>query len=288
MRNLMSGAGILIGALAPVPGLAQPPEMIDPTVHWAYATFFGTGWYKINDENSAYVMRVAPRRVFGDARFDQSGNREVAYTLRAPITVGVAEFDFGDISALIDSGNLKIASAGLSLDADIPLTSRFSIRPLAQASYGTVINDSDHAWSYATEIKSRYRFHSGQLDWAILADLGYVGYNADEGDSDDFVFAAAGAEFAYPLGWLSSQQSQTMLYWHVSFIDFVDEVRVRSEFDRFDSVANYWQVGAAIGKRDGPICIGFLKFDRLGLAYNYSATGELRGVKLIFRSLYEF
>lgn len=288
MRNVLSGAVALAGALLPAPSLGQPPEMIEPSVHWAYATFFGTGWYKINDESSAYVMRVAPRRVLGGASVDESGDPDITYTLRVPLTVGVAKFDFDDIPGLIDPDNLKIASAGLSLDADIPLSPRFSIRPAAQVGYGNVINDSEHAWTYATEIKSRYRFQSGALEWAILADLGYVGYDANEGDSDDFVFTAAGAEFAYPVSWMSNSNSQTLLYWHISYIDFLDKVQVRSGIDRFDSVASYWQVGAAIGKRDEPVCIGFLKFDRLGLAYNYSATGELRGVKLIFRSLYDF
>jgi hypothetical protein len=31
----------------------------------------------------------------------------------------------------------------------------------------------------------------------------------------------------------------------------------------------------------------FLSFDRLGLAYDLSPSGELRGIKFVFRSLYE-
>ena len=33
--------------------------------------------------------------------------------------------------------------------------------------------------------------------------------------------------------------------------------------------------------------VWFLKFNRLGLAYDISPSGDLRGIKLVFRSLYE-
>ena len=43
----------------------------------------------------------------------------------------------------------------------------------------------------------------------------------------------------------------------------------------------------AFGREDEPIKLWFLRFDRLGLAYNISPSGELRGIKFVFRSLYE-
>ena len=78
-----------------------------------------------------------------------------------------------------------------------------------------------------------------------------------------------------------------MLYWHLTYTDFLDEIEVRTGVEEFDSVANYWQAGIAMGKRDEPVRIWRLSFDRLGLAYNFSTTGELRGIKFVFRSLYD-
>lgn len=78
-----------------------------------------------------------------------------------------------------------------------------------------------------------------------------------------------------------------MLYWHVSYTDFLDEIEFKTGIEELDSVANYWQIGAALGKRREPIRVWFLSFDRLGLAYNFSTTGQLRGVKFVFRSLYD-
>jgi hypothetical protein len=54
-----------------------------------------------------------------------------------------------------------------------------------------------------------------------------------------------------------------------------------------DEVTNYWQAGLAFGREDRSIRLWFLSFDRLGLAYDASPSGELRGIKFVFRSLYE-
>lgn len=270
-----------------VSSTAHAQDIFEPTVHWAYASFFGTGWYKINDERSAFILRMSPRWKVGEFGIDENGNREIAYTFRVPLTIGVNKLDFDDTPGIIDLDNLTTVSANFSVDADIPLTRRFSIRPSAEVGYGTVIDESDSAWTYKTELKSRYTFQAGKLDWGLLFDIGFVGYEPNSGEADDFTFAAAGAEFAYPVSWFSAPDSQTMLYWHASYTDFLDEVEFQTGINEFDSVANFWHVGAALGKRDKPIRIWFLNFDRLGLGYNFSTTGELRGVKFIFRSLYE-
>jgi len=286
-KLLLSILYLLISALLVSPAQSLAQEPIEPTLHWAYASFFGTGWYKINDERSAYILRMSPRWTSGKAQLHEDGRRDIAYTFRVPVTVGVNQLDFEDIPGILDPNNFTTASLNFSLDADIPVTSTFSIRPSAEVGYGTVLDESAWAWTYRTDIRTRNHFQSGKLDWAILFNLGLMGYEPNTGDSDYFVYAAAGLEFGYPVSWFTSANSQTMFYWHLSYVDFLDEIEVQSSIDEFDSVANFWQGGFALGKKDKPINIWFLKFDRLGLAYNYSTTGELRGIKFVFRSLYE-
>ena len=277
---------LALGSL-PRPVLAQEPEPFEPTIHWAYASFFGTGWYKINDQRSGFIVRAPFRWTVGEAQIDEDGERQIAYTIRLPFTLGLARLDFEDIAGILDSDNLATASANISLDADIPVTQRFHVRPVAEMGYSTIIDESDWAWTYRAEVKTRTTFEAGKLDWALLFDYGIVGYEPNRGDSDDFEFAAAGLEFGYPVDWFSSTDGQTMLYWHLGYTDFLDEIEVQTGVEEFDSVANYWQVGIALGKRDEPVHIWRLNFDRLGLAYNLSTTGELRGIKFVFRSLYD-
>ena len=53
------------------------------------------------------------------------------------------------------------------------------------------------------------------------------------------------------------------------------------------AIDDQWEVGAAIGRRNSPIPIWFLKFDRLGLGYRTSSNGDLKGITFVFRSFFD-
>jgi len=274
--------GVLVCAQ---PALAQ--QTPEPAVHWAYASFFGTGWYKISDQQSAFIANFAPRWSSRDTGWSKVVDRKAVLTVRIPVTVGVAQLEFEDVPGFLDPGNFSTVSAGIRADLDMPLTPRLSVRPNVQLSYGGVIGESDRAWTYRGDVRGRYTFEAGNLDWSVIGAAGLVGYDGNRGSDDSFTYATLGAEFAYPVRWFSSAESQTLLYWHVLYTDFLNRVEVQSDLDQTVEVANYWQAGVAFGKKDKPLQIWFLKFDRLGLAYDISPSGELRGVKFVFRSLYE-
>lgn len=267
--------------------VAYSQETADPDVHWAYASFFGTGWYKVSDTREAFVIRAAPRWTVGESGINEQGKREFDYTFRVPVTLGLTRFDLDDIPGLIDPDNLSTLSVGFSADIDIPVTERFSVRPIAEIGYGTMLGESDRAWTWRTEVRSRYMFESGKLNWRLLAGLGITGFEPNSGESDDFSYASVGAEFDYPIKWLSTENRQSILYWHFGYTSFIDEIEFVSGPTRIDTVADYWQFGLALGNRDKPIKIWFLSFDRLGLSYKYSNTGRLRGITFVFRSLYD-
>ena len=280
------GSVILAGALlCAQPALSQ--ETPAPTVHWAYASFFGTGWYKISSEQSAFIASFAPRLMSRETGWSKVPDQEAVLTVRVPITVGVAQLDFEDVPGILDPENFSSISAGLRADLDVPVTARFSVRPSVELSYGTVIGKSDDAWTYRGDLRGRYTFQAGNLEWSLVPAAGFVGYDASKGIDDSFTYAALGAEFSYPVRWFSSADSQSVVYWHVIYTDFLNRVEVQRSFDQRAEITNYWQAGLAFGKKEQPMQFWFLKFDRLGLAYDISPSGELRGIKFVFRSLYD-
>jgi hypothetical protein len=268
-------------------GVATAQEASMPTVHWAYASYFGTGWYKISKQQSAFIANFAPPLASGRTRWFGGRDGEAVYSIRLPLTVGLTRLDFDDVGGILDPENYSTVSAGLRADVDVPVSERFSWRPSVQLSYGTVIGESEDAWTYRGDVRARYRFGSGELDSAIIGAAGLVGYDARDGLDDSFTYAALGAEFAYPLPWFESKDSRTLFYWHVLYTDLLNRMKVQSRFDEFEEITNYWQAGLAFGREDRPIKLWFLSFDRLGLAYNVSPSGELRGIKFVFRSIYE-
>ena len=268
-------------------GAATAQEAPEPTVHWAYASYFGTGWYRISDQQSAFIANFAPTLASGQTRWFGGRDGEAVYSIRVPVTVGLTRLDFEDVAGILDPENFSTVSAGLRADVDVPVTERFSWRPSVQLSYGTVIGESEYAWTYRGDVRARYTFSSGDLDWALIGAAGLVGYDANGGTDDAFTYAALGAEFSYPLPWFASKDSRTLLYWHLLYTDFLNRMEVEGHSDQFEEVTNYWQAGVAFGKEDRPIKLWFLQFDRLGLAYDVSPSGELRGIKFVFHSLYE-
>ena len=278
-------AFVVLGVFAMAAGSARSQELVEPTIHWAYAAFFGTGWYKISDERRAFILKADPRWTRGEAGFDEEGRREIGYTFRLPVTLGVSRLDFEDIPGILDPDNLAIASVGVGAAADVPVTERWSVRPAARIGYGTVLAESDSAFTWQADVRARYARRAGRLDWALLGGLGVAGYTPDEGSSNSFSVLAAVAEFAWPV--TGAKDDPTMLYWHVGYTEFVDEIEFANDAELTDSVSNFWQIGAAFGKRNRPMRLGFLSFDRLGLAYKFSTSGDLRGVNLVFRSYYD-
>ncbi|MDJ0905426.1 MAG: hypothetical protein QNI96_05360 [Woeseiaceae bacterium] len=271
--------------LACVPARAQ--ELFEPSIHWAYASYFGTGWYKLNDRQSAFIFKTAPRWTIGESGFDDDGGRSIQYTLRLPLTIGLSQLSFDDIPGSVDPGNLATLSAGISFDADVPVTERFSVRPNVEVGYGGVIGEDDRAWSYRASMRGRFAFEPERFDWALIFDGGFVGYDASGPGRDRFSFASIAAEFTHPVQWFRSSGGQSLFHWHIKHASFPDRVRVEKGPGEFDVLRDYWEAGAAIGRRDEPIRLWFLRFDRLGLAYSASSSSQLRGVRLVFRSQYE-
>lgn len=258
-----------------------------PTVHWAYASFFGTGWYEISNEQSAFITSFAPRWRSGAATWLGEQGDAATYRIRVPLSVGVTRLDLADVPGFLDLENLSTASIGLSSDVDVPLTEKFSIRPGVQLSYGTVIGKSAYAWTYRGDVRSRYRFGPADRGWTLVTALGAVAYDANNGTDDSFTYAQLAAEFTRTLRRFSSADKEALLHWHVGYTDFFNRVVVTDRLGNLEEITNYWQAGLAFGRKGEDIRLWFFSFERIGLAYDVSPSGDLRGIKLVFRSLYD-
>ena len=285
-RWLLTGAWVLLLWSTDTPA-QTPQQQLLSDFNFAYASFFGTGWYKISDEREAFVIRAAPRWEMTEASLDEQGNREIGYTFRLPFTVGLARLEFDDIPGIVDPDNFSAMSVGMAFDADIPVNERLSVRPGAELGYATVIDQSEYSWNYRLEVRARYKFEPDAINWALFGSFGVVGDVPSEGSSGSFVFASIAAEFEHGTRWSTRSGKPLFFYWHVSYTDYLDEVEIGAGTPNLESIGNYWQVGASLGRKNDPIRIWRLEFDRLGLGYNYSTSNDLRGITLFFRSLYE-
>ena len=86
IRYRQRSASLILCGLLLLASPAFSQEAETPTVHWAYASFFGTGWYKINDQQSAFIANFAPLWKSEPATWFGEGGEGITYSLRVPIT----------------------------------------------------------------------------------------------------------------------------------------------------------------------------------------------------------
>ena len=52
-------------------------------------------------------------------------------------------------------------------------------------------------------------------------------------------------------------------------------------------ITDQWEFGLSIRKENEPIKIWRFHFDRLGLAYRFSTSGDYKGISFVFRSIFD-
>lgn len=279
---------VVLGGYSLVPSAhAQSPVLEPNAVHWAYSSYFGTGWYKVRDERDVFVLRLAPKWVLREANLSDDGERSIGIGFRLMLTAGLDSFSIDDLPGAIDSDNLASLSAMPGIDITVPVNERWTLRPQAAIGWGKILGESISAWSYWAGIKSRYTFEKGDLDWALLNSVAYVGYTPSDGPSAEFWPLMTGLEFDYPLARKKAGSEQFFLSWHGTYTVFGSNLDLDFITGVTDPIRDQWELGFSVHKGDSRIQIGWLKFDRLGLAYRVSSSGNLKGISLVWSSVFD-
>lgn len=255
-------------------------------VHWAYSTYFGSGWYQVSDAQDVFVMRYTPKRALSEAKLDEDGNREPGIELRFPITVGLNHFPLDDLPGTVDPENLANISVTPSAYLTWPANDRWTLRPFAAFGWGTLLNGEESAWSYWAGVKSRYVLHDGEPELALLNSLGLVGYSPSNGASETFWPVMSALELEHPL--LRDRNGQEWrLNWHLSYTFFQNDLDLVSRNLETEPISDQWELGLATSRADSPITVWRFSFERLGLSYRFSSDGDLQGIGFVFSSLFD-
>ena len=268
-------------------GGAFAQESSNSSVHWAYSSYFGTGWYQVSGDRDVYVLRGTPRWELREAELTKDGTRTIGIEFRFPVTIGLDQFDIDDIPGTTDPDNLASLSVTPGVDIIIPITERWTLRPNVTLGWGTLLNKSESAFTYWAGVNSRYTFQNGKLNWALLNAVTYVGYAPSSGHSEDFWPLMAGLEFDYPFGQNQQVDEQLFLSWHGMYTTFEHDLDLAGDDGTTRPITDQWEFGVSFHKKNKRIKIWFLNFDRLGLAYRFSSSGDLKGISFVFRSIFE-
>jgi hypothetical protein len=254
----------------PLPVVQQRAERPDELFNWYYASVFGTGYYRIGEEQVG-VIRVPLRYELRPASAGRWGIR-----LTLPVTMAFAEFDLEDF-------NLgKVRAQGLSvlpgIELEIPLAADWTLRPYANVGGGWEFETSRSSTIFslgATTLYTRPAFESSRL--ALGGRLAYAGYEAGS-EASQLVQLSLGGELAVPAGFAIAERAALVAFQLIGTA-YIKELEFLLPSTGTRQVAYEAEVGVALGVWR-PFDVLGVSFDRIGLAYRAGDNG-LRGVRVV-------
>ena len=110
---------LIVMAIAdPCSADVEQQTLFEP-VHWAYSSFFGTGWYKVRDARSVFVIKTPIRQTLRPSSLAESGAREVGIEIRYPVSIGM--HDIRDLGSIIEDDNFATVSFAPGVELEIPV-----------------------------------------------------------------------------------------------------------------------------------------------------------------------
>ena len=271
---------ILFFLFLPVSSNGQDSE--DIAVHWAYSAFLGTGWYKLDGNREVFVLRVPPRWYFRESSISDSGQRQLGIEFHFPLTFGMHKLD--EFEDFIDFDNIGTVSFNPGVEIEYPVTERWRLRAYGHLGWGTEIETSDTAWIFDVGVKSRYSFRNGNLDWGLVNEVFYAGFDEKDQGSDSLGGFMAGFDFSYPISLRSGTGEALQLNWDITYTWLDNDLSFTRTSEISNSVKDEWQIGVAFARRNGPIKIWFLEFQQMGLAYRFNSEGDFRAITFKIRA----
>jgi hypothetical protein len=288
LQNLLASA-VAVLSLAPMSAPIYAQDVEGELIHWAYASFFGTGWYKIGSGSEVFALSVRPRWTWREPELHENGERTLGIEFRLPLTLGVHRFDLDSIPEILDLDNVSTISVVPGIEVEIPMNTRWTLKPLGYLGWGGEVDGDSSAWIYWGGVKSRVSFDSGELDWALVNSLLYVGYSADGPTSGKVTPFLTAFEFQRPLRNKRIGGDQLYLNWHVGYTSYLDNLAFRIGPNDVSPVeiSDEWDLSVGFSKGPRRLKLWRLEWDRVGLAFRFSSDGDLTGLSLTFRSIFD-
>jgi len=247
-------------------------------VHWAYAGFLGSGWYRVGDGLDAFLLSVPPSWRYREADEAATGFDRVGIRFEVPVTLGLYQLE--EIDEILEADNIGTVSVSPGVEFEYPVNERWRLKVIGHLGWGTGVGDEidESAWSWDATVRSRHAFRSGALDWGLLGELFYAGYRTDGGDQGSLGGFLAAVDFSLPIPAYTVSGRPLRLNWDLGYRWLADDLTFLPRNDALRSVDDEWQLGVAIAPDTGLFRIGPLRFEQLGLAYGFSSDGGFRAV----------
>ena len=229
---------------AGAPPAARAEE--DNTINYAYATWIGTGFYKIKNR-SIMVVRAPLSYTLREADSENWG-----LDLLMPVTLGLDNFE--EESETV--GSITFVP-GLMLS--YPVRDNWWLKPFVQFGVANDFSDDELAYVYAGGVKSLARFEMDGFDLELgNALLAAENYHSDRGSDNGFSMVEIGLNVRFPIDY-KVQNKRTHLNTFVVYSEFVNDLDFFQEEDEEIDINRLYKIGVALGVEGN--------FEIMGLAF---------------------
>lgn len=255
-------------------------------VHWASAAFFGTGWYRVDDNRKTFIFRVPWRQRIREAGWDEGGERKLGIEIIYPVSLGMHQLD--ELPDFIEFDNYGTITFTPGVAVEIPINPRWDLRPYAHYGLGYEETSSEWAQIYYGGITSRYVLDEGDgLNWHLLNGVAYAGYKPEYKNRGHYGSVMAGLEAQQRLNRFTLAGAPAWLNWHLTYDYMFDNLNFHVTQDEVVTIRDQWEFGLALSRGDRKIKIWFLEFEQLGMSYKVSSNGKYRALSFNLRSRFD-
>ena len=268
-------AVLLLAATLPVPAQepADEPEPEPDELHYAFATYLGSGIYRV--ENTTVQVYRIPFE-FGILKNEE---RRWGMRLQVPVTLGFYHFEFEDLVLTDLPDRVATISVVPSLRFPIRLDRHWTLTPFADFGVATDLEEHQESWVFGGGLTAKavyavadYELRPGfRALWAHRSadDLQY---------GEDLVKLESGLDVRVPL-WFSIRGRQADFGVFVKNYSYFKELEfLRPELGPIH-LTTQWEFGVTLGTRTPLKFLGF-KLPPVGMSYRFG--NDVSAVRIVF------
>ena len=258
---------------------AQAPQATvgerQDVINWYYAATFGTGVYTAGDRSVSVVQLPFSRAL---KTVDQDGT---GLKFKLSTTLGFYDYYINSVLNAKYPDRVSTFSVLPGIEWEVPLTTRWTIRPYLDAGYGWEIAGSKSALIYDFGVKSRLliaRDHG--VEFSLVNSLTSAGYHPKGESNKPFGYFASGLDMTIPTERTLFGREVSIGFTPVYYFYF-NRLRFSEFTDPGNGIREEFQLALSI-VASKPWSLKLFDVDRVGLSLR--SSGDVTGVSL-FTSL---
>jgi len=248
-------------------------ETEQQSLNWYYSAVFGTGVYKAGD-TVVSVLQIP----FGH-ELKAPSPEEWGLKLVVPVSVGFHNFEFQQLLEGETPKSVGTASIFPGLEAQIPVTSNWRLKPYANVGWGWDLASGSGALIYAGGIKSLFSLPvTRSVEVSLGNQLTLAGYSPEGQSNQPLGVFVAGVNLETVSDWKVLDRP-LILGTHVIYYYYFNRLRFPTADDPQNKISEQGELAFSLSVKKA-IDFSLFDLDRIGLGFRFGAG--IKGVSLFF------